>query len=215
LHVLIRLNDGWTAGRIVSLTRVARASGVPSPDGDAPQLETLGADGRVLTNVRVPVYRFTDDDAPERKGDHRAGLINIAIPIDETVRGIRVVYAGRTVVERMAGSAQPMLRPAPRPVTAPAPSATARGASAERSIVLTWEGQHGAGAALTYTVQLSSDNGSTWHTVAARLTEPRLVITPQSLPGGSRTAFQSGKPLKYKVLASDGFQSTELTGDLQ
>jgi hypothetical protein len=75
-----------------------------------------------------------------------------------------------------------------------------------RQTILTWQGEHPEGKTLIYTVLISMDAGVTWRTVAVGLKEPILAL--------SRGLLQ-GAVTKYKVIASDGFYTTEIVGDLR
>ncbi|HYN45477.1 MAG TPA: hypothetical protein VES64_02170 [Allosphingosinicella sp.] len=61
---------------------------------------------------------------------------------------------------------------------------------------------------MTYTVLLSGDGGSTWETYAVGLSEAQLAVPPQTLArlGGSR------RRILYRIVASDGFNSSEISG---
>ena len=68
----------------------------------------------------------------------------------------------------------------------------------ETGLELTWTASGGL-----YNVQLSTDRGRTWRTVAVGLTEPRTTIHPDNLPASG--------PVLFRVTATDGFTSTETT----
>jgi len=80
--------------------------------------------------------------------------------------------------------------------------------------VLSWEATHAGNAAMKYSVQISTDGGASWETVAADLTTPQAVIAPENLSQKRREEAISGAPVRYKVIATDGFHRVELTRDL-
>lgn len=226
LHVIARLKADWTSAAIEDVLWLERGVTDPPPTGDAPAIQTIGADGSVLNSYPVDVLEFSDQ---ERVQDlkHPDGLISATIPTDDAVYGLRIVYAGRTLAERMAGKAKPDLQAARRPLrlrpTAGAPQAPksaneeiARSARiiAERPVTLTWEASHAEAKPLRYAVQISTDAGLTWETIAVDLKVPEVQIAPQNISQGRRAATLSGAATMYRVIASDGFHAAELVGNL-
>jgi hypothetical protein len=214
MHILARLEVGWAAAKIVALSRVERATPNVPAGADAPIIETLGADGKVLARYPVAVFEFTDQ--PHNEGENArkpAGLISSVIPMDETVHALRIIYGGKALAERAGGSSRPVLRA----VAAPSQNLSARITLSlgESPIVLSWDGSHAENRPLTYTVQISADAGASWETVAVNLTEPRLEIDPRALSADQRMKALSDRPIKYKIIASDGFHSTELVGNIR
>ena len=59
-----------------------------------------------------------------------------------------------------------------------------------------------------------TDGGSSWETVAAGLTTTQTVIAPENLSQERREEAIAGAPVRYKVIATDGFYRVELTNDL-
>jgi hypothetical protein len=56
-----------------------------------------------------------------------------------------------------------------------------------------------AGASPTYTVQVSTDGGTTWQTMAFALREPRAVLDRQALEGNQEVLV--------RITSTDGFRS--------
>jgi hypothetical protein len=215
LHVTARLEEGWEKGKILSTARLAAASENAQPLPGSPIIETLDAKGQVLKRYAVAVYVFTDhDDDGDGKPDGRAaGMIDADIPFDDAIKGIRITYGGKTLDERMSGNAQPEVREAapsttraaPRRLMSPKSEKSAGGATTR----LQWEGRHAAAKSLTYTVQVSTDGGTKWQTLVTGITTPSVEIPTQKLKEEA-----AGKPIRYRVIASDGFNATVLEGDL-
>jgi hypothetical protein len=228
LHVIARLDDGWKKGSIVSVTEIDRAAPNSDPDGSSPLIETLGGDGRVIGSYPVAVLEFTDPNGDHtRVSDRPAGLISATVPTNAEVVGVRIIYDGKTVSERMAGSGRPEVRASPRPLVGALPksSVTTRRAVevqppattlalGERRVILNWEGSHEGGKTLNYSVQLSTDDGRSWETVAVDLTTPHVEIEPKNISEENRSRLSSGMPAKYKIIANDGFHTSELIGVL-
>jgi hypothetical protein len=211
LHVLVQIEVGWSTGKIVSLSPVKNAvatKGAEAPD--TPVVETLTAQGKVYSSTPVTVLKFTDNHSKAVNTERGKGLIDIIVPIDATVNGVRVTFRGKTIAERIVGRGRPSLRNVIQSATEPKAALAGK-----LPIVLTWEGRHSSDNALTYSVLLSTDDGATWKTVAVRLRQPRLEIYPQMLSPTQRADAAAGSPIKYKVIANDGFNSSELTGVLR
>jgi hypothetical protein len=211
LHVLVQIEVGWSTGKIVSLSPVKNAvatKGAEAPD--TPVVETLTAQGKVYSSTPATVLKFTDNHSKAVNTERGKGLIDITVPIDATVNGVRVTFRGKTIAERIVGRGRPSLRNVIQSATEPKAALAGK-----LPIVLTWEGRHSSDNALTYSVLLSTDDGATWKTVAVRLRQPRLEIYPQMLSPTQRADAAAGSPIKYKVIANDGFNSSELAGVLR
>jgi len=223
LHVIARLNRGWTSAAVEDVLWLERAVADPLATGDTPVVQTIAADGRVLNSSPVEVLEFSDQ---ERDPKHPDGLISATIPTSDAVAGLRITYAGKTLAERMAGKAHPELQAAQQPLRLKLPTgqyysksakkktAPAARAIAERPVRLSWEASHAEAKPLSYSVQISTDAGLTWETVAVGLKVPHVDIAPLSISEGRRAAARSGASIMYRVIASDGFHATELVGNL-
>ena len=74
-----------------------------------------------------------------------------------------------------------------------------RTASADATV--TWTGSDTDGDSLLYSLLYSSDNGTTWLPTVIDLTEPTYTFSPALIQGGDEVHF--------RVVASDGFHSSE------
>jgi hypothetical protein len=210
LHVIVRLEQDWATGRIVSVMPGARVT-APSATGDAPVIEAISADGRIISRVPAPVQLF-DEDGPAHDHPRGAGLINATIAIDEQVTGIRIVHGGRVLAETRRDTSRAMIALSVTPSTQ---QPGLHAPSADKPMMLSWQGRHSGGLPLSYTVQISADGGATWQTVGVGLSNPRIEVALRSLSAAVRARIAAGQPLKYKVIASDGFNSTELVEDVR
>ncbi len=204
MHVVGRLEEGWRAGRIDALTRVGRAASNPPAPADAPELVLLDGAGREMSRTPVAVFRF--EDVPSA-GDtaHPAGLINAAIPIDAAARTVRIEYGGRVLATRTGGTGVPHVSVGRSPARRGAEPQALRGAQ-----LIRWSGSHPQRSALTYTVLLSGDGGATWETHAVGLPQAQYRVPPET----AARLGSSGRPLRYRIVASDGFNSSETSGTL-
>jgi hypothetical protein len=69
-----------------------------------------------------------------------------------------------------------------------------------QAIRLEWTGKAPSGKQLEYLLRYSPDDGESWHSIAAALTEPSYVVELDQLPGGDRCRLQ--------VVASSGVRTT-------
>jgi hypothetical protein len=226
LHVIARLKGGWTSAAVEDVLWLERAVADPPATGDTPVVQTIDADGRVLKSYPVEVLEFSDQKrVPDPK--HPEGLISATIPSSEAVAGLRITYADKTLAERMGGKAWPELQAAQQPLRLKPPAgdpkasksakeeiAPSARAIAERPVTLSWEASHAEAKQLSYSVQISTDAGLTWETVAVDLKVPHVEIAPLSISEARRVAARSGASTMYRVIASDGFHATELVGSL-
>src|SRR5262249_14209648 len=112
LHVVVRIDEGWQSSRLISLTptdRLATSGAIPVP-ADPPTIEPLSANGAVLASIPVAVQPFTDGERDEHR-PRAEGLINTAVPVNGNVVGLRVLYAGKILVERRADPNKPSVAP--------------------------------------------------------------------------------------------------------
>jgi hypothetical protein len=226
LHMIARLRGGWTSAAVEDVLWLERAVPDPPATGDTPVVQTIGADGRVLESYPVEVLEFSDQErVPDPK--HPDGLISATIPTSDAVAGLRITYAGNTLTERMAGKARPELQAAQQPLRLKQPDGDPKASKsakeeiapsartiAERPVTLSWEASHAEAKPLSYSVQISTDAGLTWETVAVDLKVPHVEIAPLSISEARRAAARSGASTMYRIIASDGFHATELVGNL-
>jgi len=67
--------------------------------------------------------------------------------------------------------------------------------------VVQWQASHPEKRPLTYLVQISSDGGKTWETLAIGQREPRLELTPEQLKERAGATI--------RVIANDGYNDSE------
>jgi hypothetical protein len=66
-----------------------------------------------------------------------------------------------------------------------------------------WDSAEAADPRITYTVQVSRDQGTTWQTIAVGRKAPDLTIDRQEFPTDNN--------LRVRVLATNGFRSTQVS----
>jgi hypothetical protein len=168
----------------------------PVPSGEASGLDphspivvrALRADGHLLRDYPVAV-KLNSELGP---GDEHIGLVDTVVPIDPDARVLELIVHGRTADTFQATGAQPPSRKSAKLV-----------AMEEGAVVLAWEPGAPPEPTHTYTVQVSTDGGLTWQTLAVGLTEPNVRI--------DRSQFAPGQTVQVRVIATDGFSRSEVT----
>lgn len=205
LFIVARLDDGWSSGAIASISPVTLAEANVGAVAGAPEVVTLDAKGAVIGRTPVQVFYLEDGGGA---GPRRPGLISAAVPASPAVRGVRIDVDGKAIATIQARQQGPQLK-----LAAPSkgPAAAALNNNVPASVLLRWSGAHPQGQALSYSVLLSGDNGRTWRTYAVGLTKPELRL-PADVAADLGSKAQ---PVRYRVIASDGFNTTQVDGTLK
>jgi hypothetical protein len=168
----------------------------PLPQGEASRTEpdspvmlrVKGADGQVLHEYPVSVKPLSDASGPDR-----LGLVDAILPVDPDARVIELSIADRLVDTFQASATPPEVRGLTR-------------VAAERDTVsIAWETEAGTGDDHTYIVQVSTDDGRTWQTLAVGLATPEVTI--------DRNQFYGAENVLVRVIATDGFRSSVVTSE--
>lgn len=188
---------------------------IDDPEGDL-AVEALDAAGRLLQRVRVR----TDTMRESCAGD---GTLNPRAPVyvllPDAPRGVRI---DRVVVRDLAvrGGAAPIIasrdRSAMAPIAeivsawpaiaAPAPAGAAWNAT---PIEVRWNAVDPEGDPLAFMVLYSPDGGDRWAPIVVNGEGDRIVFDPSNLPG-ARPGLG-----RLRLLASDGFNTTEVDGSIE
>jgi hypothetical protein len=190
----------------------------PPVQADAPLIRTFNSAGTLLSENTATVLLSSDapPDAP------KTGLISGEVPYSKDIYSVELVRRGAVLARRIASStavtvSEPALDTlslksllpltesrAPRfnfqvgPDALP-PRAEQTGPNGQ--LIYRWQGQ---GAGLTkYTVQISTDGGKTWSTVAVETSQNSITIDPSWIEGATE--------LTVRVRASDGIHETVST----
>jgi hypothetical protein len=190
IHVVARVNLTRRQGTIEFVNPLpSGAPSTPEP-GSEVLVRVLRADGTLLEELPVEVK--LDSELGPR--DDRTGLVDATLPVDPDARMLELVIGGQTV---------DVFRAAAHPPTGPT---AGRVAVDEYVLHLTWYPGPTADAKHTYTVQASTDDGETWHTLGIGLTEPSISI--------DKNQFERGRAVRLRVLATDGFTSSLVTSEV-
>lgn len=123
------------------------------------------------------------------------------VPYSPDLKGVELVVAGQVVDQRLVSRHPPVLENI-RLSSAPEKGEYTKEALGQVSFE--WDARDMDGDPLSYTVQVSRDQGKSWQTVGI-LSHPNLDLPLERLKGSSTVML--------RVLASDGFNITTLTSE--
>jgi len=207
------------AGRSVSLGPVFRfASATPTPDdpqGDL-AIEAIDGAGRVLHRVRLRTDTM-------RESCEGGGALNPTAPVYALIpidpRGARI---DRVVVRDLTArrGASPIIASRDRSATAPvaeivsawpaiAAPAPAGGAWNAPPVEVRWSAVDPDGDPLAFMLLYSPDGGDRWAPIVVNGDGDHIVFDPSNLPGA-----KPGQG-RLRLLASDGFNTTEVDGAIE
>ena len=189
--------SGATALPVLALSPGTR---LKAPSGDY-TLEFLDGDGNVLSSISFGTYTFASDDLGDRPSETEFWMVPVIEPsgwasyriLEPPVSG-----SGAGGAEG-SSSSRTVLVEVTRSANAPVVSVTAPIAGQILSgdeVTFSWSGSDADGDDLSYTVQYSSDGGTSYEMIAVGYETTSLTVDRASL-AGSATA-------KVKVTAADG-----------
>jgi hypothetical protein len=159
-------------------------------ESDSPvTLRTKRADGQVLHEYQVSVKPLSIR-SPE--GD-RLGLVDAVLAVDPDAKEVELSVAGHTADTFRASETPPDVR------------GLSRVATEEPTLSMAWETEAESGEDQTYMVQVSTDNGRTWETLAVGLPTPEVTI--------DRNQFYGAENVLVRVIATDGFRRSVVTSE--
>jgi hypothetical protein len=213
-----RIDLDNSTGEISAVSRLDRSIENPGPAGnpDIPVIKSYDAQGKLLSQSPATVLLDSDRAA----NDPHTGVVSGEIPYAEEIARLELVYKDKTLATRSTATAarpaitQPTLeRPALQdllrnfstskkaqfdvaPSRAPSDFATQAGV-----LIYSWQDQGTSTA--TYTVQISTNGGKDWNTVAVEIPQHSIKIDPSWIEGAST--------LEVRVRASNGIHETVST----
>jgi hypothetical protein len=146
------------------------------------------SDGSVLDEYPAAV-KLNSELLP---ADDRVGLIEAAIMFDKSATSIELLINGQLADTVAVGGPSPSVRAVRWP-----PERLGN----ELSLMVEAEGASERN--YRYAVQVSTDYGRTWHTVAVGLTEPRFSI--------DRSQFKEGDEVQVRILVTNGLDTAVVT----
>jgi hypothetical protein len=162
---------------------------------DAAHLSPVNPDSSTRLRVRNQAGSQLRDEPVELRlgscpmpGEDRSGLVDAILPHDPEAWFIDLLLNGMVLDTYAASAAQPSV------------SNLRRMAAAQpASLALAWDAQHAPASTVTYSVQVSTDDGKTWQTVAVHQPAPTTEVDLRQ--------FRPMKRLLVRVIATDGFRS--------
>ncbi len=220
LSVTGRINLDRQTGAISSVNRFQQSVETTKPeagDPDVPLIKSFDAQGRLLAQKPAMVLLDTDRTAD----GPRTGVVSGEIPYASDIARLELVLKDKTLAVRSSSSERPAITPPVLEPTAlinllrnnfntiqstqfdlgpstspPDPSSTNKG-----PLVYQWQGQ--GSSDLKYTVQISTNGGKEWNTVAVETPQHSIAIDPSWVQGATT--------LDVRVRATDGIHETIAT----
>lgn len=189
IHVVATVNLTTQTGKIEFVNPLSSGEASPLTPGSPVLIWALRVTYQLLREYPVDV-KLNSELGP---GDEKTGLIDAALSVDPEARILQLVIAGR-IADTFQAAAQ-----------APAGTVSSQVTVEKDAVHLTWQPGAQAEPKHTYTVQASSDGGKTWYTLGVGLTDPSIRI--------DRHQFESGREVKLRVLATDGFTQSVVSSE--
>jgi hypothetical protein len=158
----------------------------PKDVGENAVLRVSAASGEAIGEFPVAVRL----DSEIAEGEDLRGIIDAIIDVDPAARLVELVVGGKVVDRQSIGGALPQMRPP-------------RIESAREGLRVTGEAEQAEG--VTYAVQVSTDGGRSWQTVALGLKTPSTEI--------DRRQFAPGQRVRVRVIATNGLQRSVVMTD--
>lgn len=201
LHVVAQINITRGTGKLTHTNRVQQALVSQSGTANHASLRFLGSGGSVVGEQTVPVRPDTD---PEPNQDVM-GLVDVAVPFPNGATAVELLLNGQVVDRLDAGDAAAT----PNAAAANQPASPVSASRSGDQVVVRLP--TGGPAKLSYNVQVSPDDGKTWHTIAVGVKTDSVTLDAAQFKGASQ--------LKVQVTATDGLntrpvgqQTVPLTG---
>jgi hypothetical protein len=175
-------------GKIAYVNPLPQGEASPTEPDSPVRCRIKGADGQVLHEYPVSVKPLSDTP-----GSDRLGLMDVVFAVDPDAREVELLVGGGTVDTFQASATPPRVRGLTREDAGP------------HALSMAWETDAEAGDEHTYAVQVSTDNGRTWQTLAVGLATPELTIDRNQFPGAEQ--------VQIRVVATDGFTRSIVTSE--
>lgn len=189
VSVVATVNLTQRSGQIRYVNAVPNAQPSPIAEEGAIHLRVTRADGTAMADYAVPVKLDSERDP----GDDERGLVDAVIPVDADAAAVELVVAGE-IADTFRAAAAPLEVQALRAV----PGATA-------DVGFRVETPAAPAGGQSYYVQVSTDGGQTWLTVAVGLTDPSFSL--------DRSQFPAGQEVLIRVAVTNGFARSVVATD--
>lgn len=172
---------------LLPAAKLAELLATPETPTNGWALRVLGAGNATLASYPVQLGRLSADAQ-----DY--GFFGMAVPWPAGAQGVEIAVTGRPPVTRSASAHAPTLN-----VTAPD-----GGESFSGEFTATWQAADLDNDPLTYLVQYSADNGSSWQTLNAEYHLTTITLDAATVAGSDGQS-------RIRVIANDGFLSASAT----
>jgi VCBS repeat protein len=200
ISIIALVNLTRNAGKFSSVNRMQRAIMRVQPPTDRARVRLIGSSGETLKDFPVEVMQDSDLET----GEDVTGLIDAVIPFETGIARIELVLSGKVVDMRHVSKHAPEIRDLSVPSTARSFEGTGT-ALQPQTFAVSWDPSDEDGDTLTYTVQISRDQGQTWETMAVGLTERHYELDSDQLAELNN--------FMVRVIANDGFNSAIVTSE--
>ncbi len=187
VSIVATLNLTRHTGKILYVNHVQRALVVPQQVMEGRAFIRLFDRGGKLLG-QFPSAIREDTDIPP--GEDRTALIDVVIQEFSNVGRVELVVDGKLLDGRKVSLRPPVVK-----------RVQISNPDRKGFRVARWEASHPEKLPLTYLVQISSDGGKTWETLAVGLRVPRLDLTPEQLKDRAGATI--------RVTANDGYNNSE------
>lgn len=211
INIVATVNLTKGSGKIMYVNPVSGVLAPQASEESRVRIRVKAADDAVIGEYPAAVKLNTCND-PDKA---QKGVVDTLILRQPEARAIELLVDGRVVDAYQAGAAPPPEIGNVRRREAEEDEVEAADAlgSTEDLVSFQWDVGSGeedavAGAAgnrITYNVQVSTDGGATWQTVAVGRATPDATI--------DRNQFQDAESIQVRVIATDGFDSSVATSD--
>jgi hypothetical protein len=188
INVVATVNLTEVQGEILYVSPVVAALVPRTPTTSEVLIRVQTASGQVLHDYPVEVKRSSCCEGEDAAGD----LIDAIIPLEPEAKRLELLVDGTTVDVFQASTQAPVAR-----------NLRATGTVGAAGVAFRWDEVALPDSNITYTVQVSTDEGKTWQVLVVGSKTPNAVV--------DRNQFHDAKTVMLRVVATDGFTSTTTT----
>jgi hypothetical protein len=182
VSVVARVNLTKRTGRILYVNPLERPIASDRERAGALLLRVRGLGDQVLLEAGVPVRLNSE----LRAGEDQVGIVDAIVRVDGSARAIELVLDDQVIDSHTVGGSLPVVR------------ALRLGRGAAQEIAIVSDAEPAVERGQTYSVQVSTDEGRTWQTVAIGLKRPAIDL--------DSSQFRAGQEVRVRVVATNGLQ---------
>lgn len=208
VHLVAVVNATAKTGSINHVAKLDVADAAAPDEGAASRfaVRVLAADDTVIGEYAAPFH----PDACLDPDDDETGIVELALPPSPTAAKLELLMDGDVLDSFTRGAPAAAVQDIATDA-APAGRAVGSAGTSTNSTVISWTDVSGAaerkapssGSAVTFTVQLSTDGGTTWHAIGFGLTTPEIEL--------DHSMLEDAESVMIRVTATDGFESETTT----